>query len=598
MNLRLKPKRVLWNIFPAFLVLAILSLSAMTWYSTYYFGKVVLQREKETLRQETAVIETLIRRQLLTHDYPIIDSTLKQLAINGKTRVTVILPDGTVIGDSLEDVQTLENHADRIEFIEAIHQKIGISERYSRTLKERTLYVAIPVTENGSPIAVIRASISLDSVHNATQRFYIQILVACALILGIVSVGCYLLYHWLTIPLERLKEGIERFSTGNLQYRLSVPAGDTEMSVITRAVNQMACQLDERFKCLQDEQHEKETILTSLFDGILVVDNNETILNLNNIAADILGFSLGFGPGQKLATHVRNSALIELVRRTIQEKKPSTMEIVFRNHDDEFYQVDCIPIRESSFALKKILVVFHNVTQSKRIQSARREIIMTVSEHLIYPATRIQELSQSTEANDADSVRTSISNEATLLITILNDLIYLTQLEQLAENQKIEFAKIDLATVFQEAATSLHDIATAKSVTVTIAGQGIAHGHASSLHEAAIHLLNNAITYSPTGGGLISIGVSSSDDQVTVTIEDNGIGIPATAIEQIFKPFYRIDTPEHQLVKGGGLGLAIVKAIVDVHRGRMTVQSHFGQGTTFTIHIPASSSGGSHVIPT
>ena len=194
MNLRLKPKRVLWNIFPAFLVLAILILSAMTWYSTYYFGKVVLQREKETLRQETAVIETLRRRQLLTHDYPIIDSTLKQLAINGKTRVTVILPDGTVIGDSLEDVQTLENHADRIEFIEAIHQKIGISERYSRTLKERTLYVAIPVTENGSPIAVIRASISLDSVHNATQRFYIQILVACASILGIVSVGCYLLY--------------------------------------------------------------------------------------------------------------------------------------------------------------------------------------------------------------------------------------------------------------------------------------------------------------------------------------------------------------------------------------------------------------------
>ena len=223
---------------------------------------------------------------------------------------------------------------------------------------------------------------------------------------------------------------------------------------------------------------------------------------------------------------------------------------------------------------------------------------MTVSEHLIYPATRIQELSQSTEANDADSVRTAISNEATLLITILNDLIYLTQLEQLAENQKIEFTKIDLATVFQEAATSLHDIATAKSVTVTIVGQGIAHGHASSLHEAAIHLLNNAITYSPTGGGLISIGVSSSDDQVTVTIEDNGIGIPATAIEQIFKPFYRIDTPEHQLVKGGGLGLAIVKAIVEVHRGRMTVQSHFGQGTTFTIHIPASSTGGSHVVPT
>lgn len=595
MNLALKPKRILWRIFPAFLALAILILSAMTWYSTYYFGQLVLQREKDTLHQETSVIETLIRDQLHSHNYTAIDKTLKQLAINGKSRLTVIAPDGTVIADSIEDVHTMENHADRIEFIEALTQSMGVSQRFSRTVKERALYVAIPVVENSRPIAVIRASVSLDSVHNATRTFYVQILVACATLLGIVSIGCYFLYHWLTTPLEVLREGIERFSTGNLKHRLSVPSGDTEMSVITRAVNEMACQLDERFQSLQNEQREKETILTSLFDGILVVDCHEGILNLNSIAADILGFGPGFGPGQKLGTHVRNSALIDLVRLTIQTKEPSTREIVFRTHEEEFYQVDCIPIRESSLAIKKILVVFHNITQSKRVQSARREVIMNVSEQLKVPAVKIQDLIHSIEMSDTD--RTAIFTESNLLITILTDLIYLTQFEQLAENQKIEFTELELNEVFTSAFSTLHHTAEQKSVTVDIHGQGLAWGQNSSIQQAAVHLLSNAITYTPVGGK-IAITISSTPEYSIITIADNGIGIPATSIEQIFKPFYRINTPEHQLVRGGGLGLAIVKSVIDIHRGRITVESHFGEGTTFTIHIPSSPSGGSYVIPT
>lgn len=222
---------------------------------------------------------------------------------------------------------------------------------------------------------------------------------------------------------------------------------------------------------------------------------------------------------------------------------------------------------------------------------------MTVSEHLKGPASRIQALIQSTAIDETDSVRTAISGESTLLITILNDLIYLTQLEQLAENQKMIFSAIELEEVFQTALSVLQKPADQKSVTVKIQGHGIAWGHSSSIHEAATHLLNNAITYTPIGGQ-ISITVSGSDAHATATIEDNGIGIPLTAIDQIFKPFYRINTPEHNLVKGGGLGLAIVKAIVDVHRGKILVDSHFGQGTIFTIQIPTPPSGGTHVIPT
>ena len=291
MNIAVKPKRILWRIFPAFLILAIIILAAMTWYSTYFFEKVALKSATDTLYQETALIETLIRTPLKAKDFETIDRTLKQVAVSNTCRLTVILPDGTVIGDSMTDVATLENHKDRPEFVAALGLKRGTVERYSRTLKQRALYVAMPVVENGRAIAVVRASDSLVAVQQATRTFYIQILVACATILAAVSIGCYFLYHWLTTPLETLRDGIQRFSAGHLNYRLSVPPGDSEMSVITRAVNDMACQLDERFQSLQNEQREKETILTSLFDGIMVVDCHESILNLNNVAETILGLT-------------------------------------------------------------------------------------------------------------------------------------------------------------------------------------------------------------------------------------------------------------------------------------------------------------------
>jgi two-component system phosphate regulon sensor histidine kinase PhoR len=589
---QLRPKRLLWRVFPAFLVLSIITLGAIAWYSTFYFERVVLARSTDTLHQEAAVIETLIRGQLISKQYANIDHILKQMSVSARSRFTVILPDGTVIADSLEPVSSLENHADRVEFNAALKTPLGVSQRYSRTRKERTLYVAIPVRQDGVILSVIRASISLESVKAATRTFYIQMLVACGFILLIVSIGCYWIYHWLTQPLEVLREGIERFSSGNLKHRLSVPES-TEMAEITKAVNLMASQLDERFQSLQDEQREKETILTSLFDGILVVDCNEMIVNLNNIAADILGFTGNAGPGLKLSSHVRSSALIELVRKCSRDKQPSTREIVFRTHQEEFYQVDCIPIRESGFTYKKIVVVFHNITQSKRIQSARRDMITNVSHHLKFPVARIQEL----VSGIADTATLSaIGSESKLMVTILNDLIYLIQFEQLTENQQMEFAPISLRGMFNDAKDIMDELAAQKSITVTIEGDADAIANTSSLQQASLHLLKNAITYTPVSG-TIRISLTNGPDYARIVIDDNGIGIPPEAVTHIFKPFYRINTPEHQQVKGGGLGLAIVKTIIDTHRGRIRVDSQFGYGTTFTIDLPSSSSGGSYVTP-
>jgi two-component system phosphate regulon sensor histidine kinase PhoR len=586
----MKPKRILWRIFPAFLCLAIIVLATITWYATEYFEEVALTQSRETLHQEARIIETLIQPQLHKKDYIAIDQTLKALGNNAKSRFTVILPNGQVIADSSAPIASLENHSDREEILVVLNgtASIGITQRYSRTQRIRALYVAIPVLDQHHPIAVIRASISMDSIHNAIKQFYIQIIIACGLILVVVSLICYILYRWLTTPLEQLREGIDRFTTGNLNHRLAIPSGDSEISDITRAINDMASQLNERFESLQHEQHEKETILTSLFDGILVVDCNETILNLNQVAASVLDISISTGAGQKLASQVRNSALIDLVRSTIREKSPATREIVFRSHQEEFYQVDCIPIRESTFSIRKILVVFHNITQSKRIQGTRRDVIMKVSQQLKLPITRILDL-----AHDLPEIH----EQSKLLITIINDLMYLTEFENLVETQTLEIHPVNLRTIFQDALNIRHAIAEQKGIEVEIHGNGDLIGHADSILQMALRLLTNSLTYTPAGGQ-ITIELATTPQETCITIRDTGIGIPEDTIRDIFKPFYRIKTPEHQQVHGGGLGLAIVKAVVDAHRGKISVESPNQTGAQFCITIPKSTQGGHHVLST
>ncbi len=580
------PKPILWRVFPVILGASALTVASTSWYATHYFERVAYNRSKELLSRETQLLSTLTKPKLQTKAYGQLDHDIKNLAINARSRFTIIAPDGHVVADSQHTVTTLENHADRPEIRPTLSGQLGIAVRYSRTTQSQALYVARPVIADGKVVGVVRAGMSLDYINRAAHGFYLQMIGAGLLIMCIISAIGYITYRWLATPLETLRDGIERLSSGDFKHRLSLPT-DRGMADITNAVNAMASQLDERFQSLQNEQLEKETLLSSLFDGIIVTDCSECVLTVNGIAADILSIKETQARGQKIATLIRNSALISLIRKTIQTKSANSQEIIFRSNQDAFYQVDCIPVKESTFAVRKILVVFHNITQTKRIQSARRQMIMSVSTHLKVPVARIQD-----SLNTKFGTQDRLESDAKLMTTILNDLIYLTQFEDDVEQQKLTFTMAHVETIINDAKAILSELADDKSI--AISGNAIAPIHIESFMQVFLHLLRNAITYSPSNGE-ITVKIWTDTDRCLIEICDDGIGIPDQDIVHIFKPFYRIDTPAHQEVKGGGLGLAIVKSVIDAHLGVIMLESELGKGTSVRIEIPKT--GGSDVIP-
>ncbi|NBV41407.1 HAMP domain-containing protein [bacterium] len=585
----LKPRRILWRIFPAFIFLSLLTLCAMTWYATHFFGKIAEQRAIETLRQESTIIEPLIRNELFSEDYDRIDSLAKEMGHKTARRFTVILPDGRVIGDSTSDPKKMENHKGRSEIAAALAGQVGVSKRYSRTTKENLIYVAIPIQLDGAPIAVVRAAESASEMMAAIRVFYARMLSAGLIILLIASVGCYWLYNWLTHPLEVLRDGIERFAGGQLQHRIDLPT-TAEMGDLARAVNRMAAQLDERFQSLHNERIEKETILASLSDGILVLDPNESILTMNAAAAAIFGISGAPSGSPKLAELVRNSALIDLVRTGIQSKIPRSREVIFRHQSEGYFQVDFIPIKDS-YSFKKYLLVFHNLTAAKRSQNARLDLVTQVSHQLKVPTAALLQIGDDLSGRDPQSA-SGILAATKVITTILNDLIYLIQFEQSVEAQKLELSVTDIASVVHRVVEMVDDMAQFKSIAIILSGVGNPHARLNvpSFEQALLQLLKNSVFYTPSGGE-VRVTITPTDTSVLIHVEDTGIGIPADALDHIFKPFYRINTPDHQKVSGGGLGLAIVKAVVTAHEGTIRVTTTMGHGTRFEIELPIYQGG-------
>ncbi len=588
----MRRRRLLWYLYPPYLIIGVISLVAVSMYLSLSFRNVYI---------ESVTADLLVRARLLQDRFaPIIgsapeaaaDSVCKRIAELTSTRITVVDPSGKVIGDSERDPTTLDNHADRPEIIEALSGKIGRSVRYSFTIRQEMIYVAAPVMSGDRVIAVVRASLPLISIRKALGTVYLRIAMGgliAALFLGVIS---YFISLRIGRPLEQLRVGAQRFARGEFARKL-YSSDYYEMGMLAESMNEMASQLDERIKAIARQRGETDAILASMIEGVLAVDLDMRVLTMNEAAARMFETDSIKAHGLSILETARNIHIHRFVEKTLQSETNIEEEIPLGGTKDIVLQAHGTVLRDEKGNRIGGLVVMHDITEIRRLENVKREFVANVSHELKTPVTAIKgsvetlrdgALSDPAKAEDFLAI---ISRHADRLNAIIDDLLSLSRIEQTSEREDLIVEKTSIKGLIESAVNSLAARAEQRKIDIRCEASGDfpVSVNAVLIEQAISNLIDNAVNYTDPGGSVL-VAISQNEAKIIITVKDNGCGIEKRHLPRLFERFYRVDTARSRKMGGTGLGLAIVKHIAQAHGGYVTVESQPGKGSEFALIIP------------
>ncbi len=585
-------KRLLWQLFPSYIIITFIALLSITWYFTQSLQEFSNKQAESELEARARLVKNQISAPLENKQYEWIDSKCKTLGKKVNTRITVILPNGTVVGESDHNPEEMENHAGRPEIQEAYNGHVGISTRYSDTLKKYMKYVAVPIQPKGELIGVIRTSFPVYSVEQSLRKIFAQIGLGVIVIAILAVIMSLFMSRRISKPLEKMKQVSEYFAHGELEHRLPIP--DTEeIGSLAEAMNKMASELDERIRTVVQQRNEHEAILSSMVEGVLAVDNEGNVINLNQAASKIFNIFPSDADGKHIQEIVRNVDLHQLIMETLSSDQPIENEIVLRDTNERYLHVHGAALRDAAGNNVGGVIVFNDVTHIRRLEKLRSDFVANVSHELKTPITSIKGFVETLlegaikDEEDAERFLHIIAKQTDRLNAIIEDLLSLSRIEQDSSTQKIPLKSEQLKRVLRFAVEDCEDKAKAKQIQMELdcPDHLTAKINSPLLEQAVVNLIDNAIKYSETGK-TIRLEAAERNNEISISVHDQGCGIEEEHLSRIFERFYRVDKARSRQMGGTGLGLSIVKHIARTHQGTVTVESTPKVGSTFTIHLP------------
>lgn len=586
-------KRLIWQFLPPFLTITLLALLAAAWFFSGTLDQFHVEQTRKELEARARLVGAQVEQHLHPEETRRLDDLCKRLGALSFTRITIILPDGRVLGDTSEDPKHMENHADRPEIAAALGGVVGMSTRFSHTVQQKLMYVAVPVTTNGRVIGCVRTSLSMARIDRTRQTVVAQV-VGIALF---VAFGAALVSLWIarriTRPLEEMRDGAQRFARGELTRRLPLYRSE-ELGVLAGAMNQMAAQLDERIRTVVGQRNEQEAMLASMVEGVLAIDREEKILRINQAAASLLDLKVEAVVGRRIQEVLRKPDLQKFVTEALLSKQPleAEMRLAIRG-EERFLQTHGAPLRDASGVEIGVLVVLNDITRLQRLENIRRDFVANVSHELKTPITAIKgsvETLQSGAIEEPDSATRFldiIARQADRLNAIIEDLLALSRIEQDEEKAGILLAPTTVSSVIHSALQACQVKARDKQIKLSVdcPEELQCQANAPLLEQALVNLIDNAIKYS-NAAGEVQLAAHADADRLEITVRDFGCGIDREHLPRLFERFYRVDKARSRKQGGTGLGLAIVKHIIQAHGGEIRVDSTPGTGSNFTIALP------------
>lgn len=513
-----------------------------------------------------------------------LDALAKSLGEEIGTRITVIDSVGVVIADSEKSPGDMENHRARPEVSRALRGGTGKSRRYSETVGEEMLYVAIPLRDNGRVMAVLRVSLFLKEIDSVLARLRDRIIAVAAIALAVSLLAAFLFSRALSLPVRNLINASRRFGEGDLDARVILKSGG-ELRELASSYNLMADRIKTLVKELSYRKEELSSIISAVRDGLLVLDSEGRILLSNEGFRSIVGENEV--DGRFYWEVVRASPFGDLVRAARESRRHAFGEI---HINQRAYSCGAAFVRAEG----EIVVWLHDVTQIKNVERVKKDFIVNLSHELRTPLTAIKgflEAAMDEASSSTQQYLDIVSKHTDRLTHIVGDLLSLSELED--KSTELDLEDVDLEEVAQETVKIFEQAAQEKSLTLEVRKVGDVprvRADPYKLQQVLLNLIDNAVKY--TESGSIGISIERVGPSVTVTVSDTGIGIPEEHVGRIFERFYVVDKSRSRTVGGTGLGLSIVKHIVLLHGWQISLTSQLGEGSEFKITIPTDVRGG------
>lgn len=488
----------------------------------------------------------------------------KNNRLAGNNRITWIDENGTVLFDSRADVSELDNHADRDEIKTAMKEGKGMSTRYSKTLTEKTVNYAIRLSDG--------------SILRVSTEQYTVVTILMGMLQPILFIMFVALILTLVLSARVSKAIIEPIN----KLDLEIPENNDTYEELTPLLRKIADQketIGEQLADARKKQKEFNLITENMSEGFLVIDTDANLLTYNSAALNLLEITPPTDRSVLLFCRAKEfRGVISDVLSGI--KAENTMV-----REKRSYSLIANPVYEKESVIGAVVVIL-DITEREKRDMLRREFTANVSHELKTPLTSISGFAELMKAgdvleNDVTDFSKSIYDEAQRLITLVNDIIKISELD----GQSIPYEKetVDLYELSKEVIGRLEKEADKKNITFhLIGGRAEIIGVHKILEEMLYNLCDNAIKYNKENG-TVDVLVNQTGDGVNVIVRDTGIGIPISHQDRVFERFYRVDKSHSKKVGGTGLGLAIVKHGALYHHAKLSLESTVDVGTVVTI---------------
>ncbi|QHA01651.1 two-component system histidine kinase PnpS [Dehalobacter restrictus] len=541
--------------------------------------------------QDKLLVEAKLVREMVIDEFGSLNRSSDIEKITGNlgnvtsTRVTVIDANGVVLGDSEQLPTLMENHLRRPEIQQAISEGLGIAKRESTTLNTQMMYLALPVEKDGEIKGFVRLALPMTEITTALSKLWSMLFIALLMATVIAGVLGFKLSQRLTKPIQEMTAAAQNIAGGDFSLRTYTTSQD-EIGKLGQALNQMAQQLKEMIDEVSTGKSKLETVLANMVSGVIFLREDGKIDLINPAALKILEIEPKNVNRHQIEI-INNYQLSTLIDTALKTHKAAKDDLLILSPHEKNIEVNITPILGKGNTNIGAVMVLHDITDLRKLETMRRDFVANVSHELKTPVTSLKGYAETLLDGALDDPETArefvriILTESERLRMLVDDLLELSRIE--SGKDSVEWQKIDVSALLHSLEVKFRPQLEARQIELTVVCSEklpYAWGDYSMIEQVLTNLTDNAIKYSAIREK-VKIVASEKSDGILFEVIDSGPGIPEHDLPRVFERFYRVDKGRNRKQGGTGLGLAIVKHILETHGVGIQVESTLGRGSRF-----------------
>ncbi len=508
------------------------------------------------------------------------DRWAKEVGKGVDIRITIIAPDGTVIADSQKDPLEMENHGHRPEILQALKGKAPDATRFSTTMGEQMLYLALPVEKNGDTRFIIRLSLYLKHIKQLVQELRWKFSAVLLVLFLLALLSAWYFSRGISKPVRQIAEATRAFAAGNFDVKIFLKKKD-ELAEVAESFNNMVLEQKNLFNKLSQNRAELQAIISSMKEGLLVLDPQGKITLCNDSFREITGKTELLGSAYWEVLRIPDFEAF--VKRALQSGESFYQEVEL---DNKIYLLGFNPMKNK----ERLVIVFRDISGFKQLEQIKRDFVVNLTHELKTPLTAVKGFIETLE--EEENLRNSqyveiIKRHTDRMNQIVSNLLILSELED--SKRELVFEPVNLEEMVTYILKIYRDKIREKNLDLAVDIQEnlpMVMAEKFKMEQMFINLVDNAYKYTDKGKISLIIEKTGNEKNIKIQVKNTGLIIPKKSLPRVFERFYVVDKSRSRKLGGTGLGLSIVKHVVLLHKGEISVESVEGEGTVFTICLP------------